>query len=182
MVLAPVFAICAIVVLLDTGFPVLFRARRKGLYGQDIEVLKFRTMSVSQDGPAVTVGGDSRVTASGKLLRSTKLDEIPQLVNVLRGEMSLVGPRPEDPKYVSLYPNEFDEILSVRPGITGVASVEFRDEEQILQEVENPQEYYESTLLPQKLDLESQYVLDRTLRLNLRILMDTVRVVVTPSR
>lgn len=175
--LAPVLLLVAIWVKLDSAGPVLFRHRRVGLHGQLFDVLKFRTMRSLDDsqGPQVTVAGDARITRSGRWLRSTKLDEVPQLVNVLFGEMSLVGPRPEVEKYVRLYPPEArDVILSVRPGITSVAAIEFRDEELLLAKSRDPQAFYVDVILPRKVELYLVYVRERSLRVDLKILWSTV--------
>ncbi|MEO8035435.1 MAG: sugar transferase, partial [Acidobacteriota bacterium] len=133
VLLAPLLALAALAVKLSSPGPVFYRARRAGRLGVPFEQLKFRSMRVNDgNGPAVTAKGDRRVTRVGAVLRKTKIDELPQLLNVLRGEMSLVGPRPEAEKYVALYSAEQRRVLDFKPGITGAASVQFRDEEQRL--------------------------------------------------
>jgi lipopolysaccharide/colanic/teichoic acid biosynthesis glycosyltransferase len=163
------------------GPPVLHRGRRMGRGGREFEILKFRTMTVATGGSAVTAAGDPRVTRLGGWLRRTKLDELPQLVNVLRGEMSLVGPRPEDPRFARHYRDRYAAVLSVRPGITGPAAVRFRHEEELLRGVADPEEHYEAVLLPAKLDLDLDYVRHHSIRVDLAILADTVRAVLSGS-
>ena len=150
-----------------------------GRDGRHFEILKLRTMRLGAEtqGPAVTAVGDPRVTAVGRVLRRTKLDEIPQLLNVLRGEMSLVGPRPEHPDFVKLYTPEQRHVLSVRPGITGLATLELIDEEELLAEGETVERYVGS-VMPKKLALDLHYVRTATFGGDLRILGRTVRSVV----
>jgi lipopolysaccharide/colanic/teichoic acid biosynthesis glycosyltransferase len=137
-------------------------------------------MRVGAAGPALTVGDDPRITRVGRWLRSTKLDELPQLWNVVRGDMSLVGPRPEVPQYVALWsPEDREVILSVRPGITDPASIEFRREAEALADVSDPESYYVEVVLPRKVALYRDYVSERTLRKDLAILVHTARTVVT---
>lgn len=167
----------ALIVRITSGTPVLFRHRRIGRNGVPFEVLKYRTMLPSADGPAITVGGDPRVTSVGRVLRRTKLDELPQLLNVLRGEMSIVGPRPEIERYVLEYPEEFARILRVRPGITDPASVMFRDEEAVLASSDDPEAEYRRVILPAKLVLASVYVANRSVWEDMRIVARTIRAV-----
>lgn len=175
-ILSPVLLVAALAVLAFSGRPVLYRARRAGKGGRPIDVLKFRSMTTGSEGASVTVGGDDRITPVGELLRATKVDELPQLLNVLRGEMSLVGPRPEDPRYVELFESEFEAVLSVPPGITGVASLKYRSESEILAEVDDPEAHYVEVLLPDKLRLEADYVADRSVWCNVKILLATIRI------
>lgn len=170
-------AAVACVILLTSGAPVIFRHERVGRNGVPFDVLKFRTMRASNCGPQVTVGGDARVTAVGRILRRTKLDELPQLINVLRGEMSIVGPRPEVAAYVGLFPDRFSEILKVRPGITDPASLVFRDEEAVLAEADDPDQAYKEVVLPQKLALAAEYVAHRTVWTDLRIVARTIKAI-----
>ena len=129
---SPILAVAALAVRLTSAGPVLFRQLRLGQHGRPFEILKFRSMSTGLAGPSVTSGGDARVTAVGRVLRRTKIDELPQLWNVLVGDMSLVGPRPELKEFVELFEADYARILSVRPGITDYAAVEYRDEEAVL--------------------------------------------------
>jgi lipopolysaccharide/colanic/teichoic acid biosynthesis glycosyltransferase len=161
LLLSPILAAVAVSVWLDSGRPVLFRQTRVGLRFVPFQIVKFRTMRAAC-GPAITVAGDSRVTRVGRFLRGTKLDEIPQFWNVLRGHMSIVGPRPEVPKYVELFRERFQRVLTVRPGITDLASIRFRNEEEILSRSPDPLREYAERILPAKLDLADQYVCTRT--------------------
>jgi lipopolysaccharide/colanic/teichoic acid biosynthesis glycosyltransferase len=174
--LFPLFIILAAAIKATSRGPVLFRQVRVGRYGRVFRILKFRTMvdRAEANGRAITVGGDRRVTAVGRLLRRTKLDELPQLVNVLRGEMSLVGPRPEVPEYVEMFWEAFEPILAIRPGITHRASVLYRDEEAMLARAEDPERCYREEVLPCKLRLYTED-LDRSGVLNdVRVLCNTV--------
>lgn len=175
--LAPVFAAIALWVKLDSPGPVFFRQVRIGQHGRPFRIHKFRTM-VSSSGPApmqITVGDDSRITRSGRFLRRFKLDELAQLVDVVLGSMSLVGPRPEVPKYVALYPEAVrDVVLSVKPGITDSASIRFRNESEILANAADPEREYVETILPVKLRHYVQYVNTRTLAGDLRIILETL--------
>ena len=173
---SPVLLACAALVKTTSSGPVLFRQTRVGRNGRIFQILKFRTMVNGADrlGPGVTTRADSRVTAAGRLLRQTKLDELPQLWNVLTGEMSLVGPRPELPRYVALYTPEQRRVLEVRPGIADLASLAFRDEERLLAGVNNPLAYYESTLMPRKLALSLEGVSRMSLRYDLKLIAMTL--------
>ncbi|MBI4934941.1 MAG: sugar transferase [Actinobacteria bacterium] len=135
VVASPVMAVLAIAVRLDSAGPVIYRARRIARGGDTFTLFKFRSMRVDQAGPGITVRGDDRVTRIGAFMRRTKLDELPQMWNVLKGEMSIVGPRPEDPAYAEWYPDDLRAIFRFRPGITSPASVTFRNEEERLAEL-----------------------------------------------
>jgi lipopolysaccharide/colanic/teichoic acid biosynthesis glycosyltransferase len=175
--LAIPLALLALLVASTSRGPVLFRQQRIGLNSEPFEILKFRTMQddASRRGPLVTVDGDPRITPIGRILRATKLDELPQLWNVLCGDMSFVGPRPEVPKYVSLYPPEVAEkVLSVRPGITDEASILFRDESGILAEASDPERAYIEEVLPKKLMLHQLYVEQRSFFGDLGIILRTL--------
>lgn len=172
----PLLAI-ALWVKLDSPGPVLFRQQRVGRFGQPFMIHKFRTMAVDAParGPQITVGADPRITRAGQVLRAAKLDELPQLWDVLRGAMSLVGPRPEVPKYVALYPDEMRELLlSVRPGITDLASLQYRDESAVLAAAADPERAYVEQVLPAKLALSSRYVREATLLGDLRLILATL--------
>jgi lipopolysaccharide/colanic/teichoic acid biosynthesis glycosyltransferase len=158
IVLAPLLLLVAVAIRLDSPGPVLFRQSRIGCRFRPFLILKFRTMGVASGGSEITVAGDTRITRVGRLLRKTKLDEVPQLVNVLRGDMSIVGPRPEVPRYVALFRREFEEVLSVRPGITDPASLKYRDEGVLLQRAANPEDAYVRRILPDKLQISAAYV------------------------
>jgi lipopolysaccharide/colanic/teichoic acid biosynthesis glycosyltransferase len=174
-VAAPVLIAIAAAVRLRDGPPVIYRARRVGQHGREFRLYKFRTM-VPGDGSSVTVWADPRVTPLGRRLRRLKLDELPQLFNVLRGEMSIVGPRPEDPEYVAFYTDEQRRVLSVKPGITGVAALEYADEESLLRG-EDWETTYRLTIMPAKLRLELDYLARRSARSDAGLVLRTVAVV-----
>ena len=181
---SPLFLLIALLIKLDGSGPVFFRQKRGGRGGDFFEILKFRTMKpkTSNDGKDFDPGDDVRVTGIGKILRKTKLDELPQLINVMKGEMSLVGPRPEVRKYIEIYPERWSRILSVRPGITDPASIVFRNEEEILAEADDPEKEYIEIILPRKLDLYEKYVNNITLTGDLILLVKTVLAVLRPGR
>ena len=171
ILLSPVFALIAIVITLDSPGPVFFRGQRVGRDGRLFSLYKFRSMAVdaAQRGPGITAAGDPRITRVGRVLRRTKLDELPQLINVVRGEMSLVGPRPEDPRYVALYTPEQRRVLSVRPGITSMASVKYRHEEAILSQ-SDLDDVYINKVMPEKLAIDLAYLDRRTFWRDLGVL------------
>ena len=170
----PLLASLALWIKLDSPGPVLYRGKRVGKDGQPFHMCKFRTMELGAErrGPAVTYRDDPRITRAGRFLRRTKLDELPQLFNVVKGEMSLVGPRPEDPTYVAFYDEKQRQVLSVKPGVTGPTQLEYRDEASML-EGSSVDDDYVSRLMPQKLKLDLEYVHTRSLMLDLRILWRT---------
>jgi lipopolysaccharide/colanic/teichoic acid biosynthesis glycosyltransferase len=172
----PLTLACAGLVGSLDGLPVLFRQTRAGRFGRRFQILKFRTMR-SGPGSLVTAAGDPRVTTLGRLLRRTKLDELPQLWNVLRGDMSLVGPRPEVPTYAERQAHAFRAIADLRPGMTDYASVIFADEETVLREHEGEPGYYEHRLLPRKLALARLYRRRASLRTDLALLGSTALLV-----
>jgi lipopolysaccharide/colanic/teichoic acid biosynthesis glycosyltransferase len=175
--LLPVIIVAAIAICLDSPGPALFRVERIGWRGGALRMLKFRKMRNDASGPALTMDDDERFTRIGPLLAKLKLDELPQLWHVLTGDMSLVGPRPESPEFVGLHAREYEEILRVRPGITGLSQIAFADESRILDD-HNPLNHYVSEILPQKVDLDLMYARERSLWLNLRILLWTAAAVV----
>lgn len=161
LLLAPVLLAIALWVKLDSPGPVFYRQERVGRFGKPFRIHKFRTMRHDPHGQGlqITVGGDARITRSGQVLRASKLDELPQLIDVWVGDMSLVGPRPEVPRYVACYPAALrDKILSVRPGITDLASIEYRDESDVLARAQDPEKAYIEQVLPHKLALSARYV------------------------
>ena len=178
LLLSPVLSVVALAVWLDSGSPVLFHQERVGLWFRRFCILKFRTMQVQVAGPLVTVANDARITRLGKLLRLAKLDELPQFWNVLCGDMSLVGPRPEVPEYVDLFKDRYCRILEVRPGITDLASIHFRNEEALLGTSQEPLREYTERILPIKLDLAEEYVRTHTTLGDVSILLRTAAVVV----
>jgi lipopolysaccharide/colanic/teichoic acid biosynthesis glycosyltransferase len=175
IVLSPLFLVAALAVRLDSRGPVFFIQQRVGRGFVPFGILKFRTMVVDAEarGGQITSGNDSRVTKSGRWLRKTKLDELPQLINVLRGDMSLVGPRPEVPKYVEMCRDDYVTILAVRPGLTDPASIKYRDESAVLAASDDPERAYVEQVLPDKIALARDYVQRATLFGDLRLLVQT---------
>jgi len=171
--IAPLFAAIAVAVVLDSGLPVFYSQERVGRGFRRFRIWKFRSMLRDNSGPRITVQGDSRITRVGKFLRATKLDELPQFWNVFVGDMSLVGPRPEVFEYVEMYRERYLKILTVRPGITDLASVRFRDEESVLAAASDLTEYYARHVLPAKLDLAEEYLQKRSLLFDISILLRT---------
>ena len=170
----PVIVAASIGVKLSSPGPVFFRQERVGLRFKRFRICKFRTMSDDAvSDPPITVCGDPRVTRFGRFLRRTKLDELPQLLNVFKGEMSLVGPRPEVPYYVEMFRGDYEKILQVRPGITDEASIEFRHEDAVLATAPDPQEFYLREILPRKIELAKKYVGNGRLRDDLSIILRT---------
>src|SRR5262249_448291 len=153
IVLSPVFLVAALLILAGDGWPVFFRQKRIGRNGERFLILKFRTMRMGGGGPPITARGDRRITRAGAWLSRLKVDDLPQLINVLRGDMSLIGPRPEVPEYVEFDDDLWQRVLQVQPGITDLASLAFLDEEAILGPAADPDVYYRSVVLPQKLRL-----------------------------
>ena len=168
--------VLALGVLVSSGRPILFKQRRVGLKGSEFTLLKFRSMTVSKGAEqgSFDAGNTRRVTAFGRLLRSSKLDELPQLWNVLIGEMSLVGPRPEVKKWVQAYPDRWNRVLMLRPGITDPAAIEFRHEEELLATALDPERAYREQILPRKLDMYEAYLLERSFLGDLHLILDTV--------
>jgi lipopolysaccharide/colanic/teichoic acid biosynthesis glycosyltransferase len=179
VLLAPLLAAIALWIKLDSPGPVLFRQQRVGRHGRPFAIRKFRTMvaDAPQLGPQITVGNDPRITRAGAYLRRSKLDELPQLFDVLAGHMSLVGPRPEVPSYVAQYPAELrDKVLAVRPGITDPVSLEFADESALLARAADPEREYVEVLLPKKLRAAAAYAEHANLATDLRVIGGTLRV------
>ena len=176
----PLMVAITLWVRLDSPGPVLFRQERVGRGGRLFRIHKFRTMRLHDgSGPQITASGDARITRAGRWLRRSKLDELPQLIDVLAGDMSLVGPRPEVPRYMALYPDEARRrILSVRPGITDRAAIGFRDEERLLADSDNPERTYVEQIMPIKQRLYLDYVAHHSIGGDLRILLATVRSVI----
>ncbi|RMH61538.1 MAG: sugar transferase [Zetaproteobacteria bacterium] len=180
----PLFLFIALWIKLDSPGPIFFRQERVGFGGRPFMILKFRTMVMNAEsiGPKVTSDGDPRITRSGRWLRKYKLDELPQLINVLKGEMSLVGPRPEVPEYVAHYPADVrEQVLSVPPGITDFAAIEFRDENTMLEHAADPQRTYLERILPIKLKLYLKYVRERSLWTDFVLILRTMAKVVRHS-
>lgn len=177
LLLSPVFLITAALIKLDSDGPVFFQQERVGRFGRYFNILKFRTMvnNAQSIGASITIGNDSRITRCGNYLRKYKLDELPQLINVLKGDMSLVGPRPEVAEYVKYYPEDVKHrVLSVRPGITDVASLKFLNEAKMLSEAEDPLRCYVDEILPIKLKYYTEYVDNRSLIKDFSIIVSTI--------
>ena len=184
LLLWPVLLAIAVWIKLDSAGPVFFRQERVGRYGVPFRVHKFRTMRDVSEAPAaggeITVGADPRITRAGRFLRRTKLDELPQLFDVWVGKMSLVGPRPEVPRYVALYPPALRvKVLSVRPGITDMASIEYRDESTLLARAADPEREYRDVVMPAKLRCAVRYVDQMSLATDLRVIGATLRLLWT---
>ncbi|HKB17747.1 MAG TPA: sugar transferase [Candidatus Dormibacteraeota bacterium] len=180
VVLSPLLAVAAALVKLSSPGPALYRGARVGRDGRTFQILKLRTMRIGADtlGPAVTTAADARITPVGRFLRRTKFDEVPQLVNVVRGEMSLVGPRPEHPDFVKHYSEDQRKVLSVRPGLTSPAALAYIREEEMLADAD-PVAQYMTTIMPQKLALDLDYLRTATFVGDLRIIGRTLaRVIV----
>lgn len=183
--IAPLLLLAALWIKLDSVGPVFFRQVRVGRDGVEFEIFKFRTMQVAAEsvGPQITVGVDPRITSSGRFLRRYKIDELPQFLNVLLGDMSVVGPRPEVPRYVALYtPEQRRVVLSVRPGITDLASLEYKDENDLLGQSADPESVYVQQVLPAKLALCMRYVQMRSFWGDLVIIGRTLRVFLPRNR
>ncbi len=180
MALSPALLVIAALVKAGGPGPVFYAQERVGRRGRPFRLYKFRTMVTDADksGPAVTSSGDARITPLGRTLRKWKLDELPQLWNVVRGDMSLVGPRPEVRKYTDIFRDDYSEILEISPGITDYAALEYRDEEEVLARYPNAEEAYTSVVLPEKIALYRQYLRDMGFRSDLKIIFRTIREVI----
>ena len=173
LLLSPVLLIVAGAIAVDSGFPIFFTQRRIGKNFRAFRLWKFRSMHPDPAGTPITISGDSRVTRVGRFLRAAKLDEVPQFWNVLRGDMSLVGPRPELPEYVELFRDRYRNVLAVRPGITDLASIRFRNEADILAKAAEPLREYSEKILPAKLDMAEEYVKTQSVLEDITILLRT---------
>jgi len=178
LLLSPLMLGVAAWIKLDSPGPVFFRQERVGRFGVPFRIHKFRSMAHGGAGALLTVGADARITRAGAFLRRSKLDELPQLIDVLLGSMSLVGPRPEVPRYVAMYPQTLrDKVLSVRPGITDVASIEYRDENDLLARAADPEREYVDVVMPAKLALAAHYVDHASLRFDMQLILRTMRLI-----
>lgn len=174
---APLMLLAALAIRLDSPGPVFFRQPRVGQGGRLFRIHKFRTMvaDAPQRGPSLTVGDDARITRVGRFLRRSKLDELPQLIDVLRGDMSIVGPRPEVPRYVEHYPPALrDRVLALRPGITDPVSLDYADESALLARAADPEREYVEVILPRKLDAAAAYASRATLATDLGVILRTI--------
>lgn len=176
IILSPFLLFVAIKIKSGSDGPVFFKQIRVGEKGKEFKILKFRTMVVDAEklGRQITVGNDNRITKIGAFLRKYKIDELPQLINVFKGDMSLVGPRPEVPRYVNMYTEEQRKVLDVKPGITDLASIRYRDENELLGQAENPDEFYINTIMPDKLALNMEYINKSNVFLDIYIILQTI--------
>jgi len=176
LLLSPLLLLVALLIRLDSPGPIFFKQERVGRKFRPFRIYKFRTMvhDAPQRGGPITFGADPRITRLGRVLRKAKIDELPQLINVLRGEMSFVGPRPEVRKYVELFREDYAEILKIPPGITDLASIKYRDEAQVLGRAENPEEEYVMCVLPKKIELAKAYLERSSLFFDLTLIMKTL--------
>lgn len=174
--LAPILVVIAAAIKCDSPGPVFFLQERIGRGFRPFRIYKFRTMvaDAPQGGSAITVGEDPRITRVGRVLRRLKLDELPQLLNVLKGEMSFVGPRPEVSRYVDLYRDDYAEILRMAPGITDLASLKYRNEAQLLGQATNPEQFYVQDILPEKIKLAKEYLCNTSVAFDLRVICLTL--------
>lgn len=181
LILSPLFIFVAIWIKLDSQGPVFYRQVRVGRYNKDFRIFKFRSMRMGADkGSLVTIGGrDPRITRSGYLIRKFKIDELPQLINVLIGDMSLVGPRPEVRHYVNFWTPEQMHVLDVRPGITDPASIKFRNENEILAQATDPERYYIDVIMQEKIQLYLEYVDKHSLWYDIQLILHTFCVIIT---
>lgn len=173
---SPLMALAALLVKGDSRGPILFKQERMGKGFRPFRIYKFRTMSerAAGEGRLITAGQDPRITRVGRALRKTKVDELPQLINVLKGEMSLVGPRPEVPRYVELFKHDYEEILTIRPGITDLASLKYRDEAALLGNADNPEQEYLTRVLPDKISLGKEYIKRSSISFDLKLISKTL--------
>ncbi len=176
IIFCPLFLVLSLWVALDSTGGVFYRQTRVGRGGRDFKLLKFRSMRIGADKKGlITVGEkDARITKSGYYIRKYKFDELPQLINVLKGDMSFVGPRPEVRKYVELYTDEQLRVLNVRPGITDPASIQYSNENELLEKAENPEQYYIDTVMPDKLRINLEYLENRTLWSDFKVIIKTI--------
>ncbi|MEM2074334.1 MAG: sugar transferase [Nitrososphaeria archaeon] len=176
IILSPFLLVVGILIYLSDGKPIFFKQRRIGKDFIPFDFIKFRTMVVNKEGfgPLVTQGNDPRITPLGRFLRKSKIDELPQLINVLKGEMSIVGPRPEVEKYVMMFKEEYKEILRVKPGITDYATIEFRDEEAILNQYRDVEEGYIKEILPRKIELYKKYISEIGFLTDIKLILKTL--------
>ena len=180
MIISPLFLIVAIWIKLDSPGPIFYRQVRVGRYNKDFRIFKFRSMRIGSDkGSLVTIGGrDPRITRSGYFIRKFKIDELPQLINVLVGDMSLVGPRPEVRHYVNYWTEEQMHVLDVRPGITDPASIKFRNENELLAQAEDPEKYYIEVIMQEKIKLYLDYVKKNSLWYDIKLIFQTFWVII----
>ena len=179
LVLSPLFLVLAIWIKFDSEGPVFYRQVRVGRNNKDFKIFKFRSMRINADkGSLVTIGDDPRITRSGRFIRKMKMDELPQLINVLIGDMSLVGPRPEVRHYVDYWTPQQMSVLAVRPGITDPASIKFRNENELMGKADDPERYYINTIMQEKLNLYLKYVSHHSLFGDIGLIFKTIAAIV----
>lgn len=176
ILMSPLFIAISILIKVDSKGTVFFKQTRVGKNKTNFKIYKFRTMVTDAEkiGKQITVGNDNRITDVGKFIRKCKMDELPQLINVLTGEMSLVGPRPEVPRYVEMYDEYQAQILLVKPGITDYASIEFKNENEILKDSKNPEKKYIEEIIPHKIELNMKYIKNISLKEDIKLICKTV--------
>ena len=184
IILSPLFIIIAIIIACESRGGVIYAQTRVGRYNKDFKLLKFRTMYTGSDQKGlITVGEhDARITPFGYFLRKSKLDEFPQLLNIIKGDMSIVGPRPEVRHYVDMYTEEQLKVLSVRPGLTDFASLVYIDENKLLENQENPEEFYIKEMMPRKLELNLKYIEQQSVKTDAILIFKTLRAIVSGKR
>lgn len=181
LVTAPLLLLAAVLIKLDSRGPVLFRQARMGRNGKPFTLLKFRSMYVANDGALVTAAGDNRISKVGRILRRTKIDELPELWNIVKGEMSIVGPRPEVPALVDLNDPQWEEILEVNPGLTDPVTLQLRNEEELLAQASDREDFYKNILQPYKLRGYVHFVKNRTWKKDVSIVFRTMKAIVFPG-
>jgi len=175
IVLSPVLLTVALLIKLDSRGSIFFKQQRIGREFHPFSIYKFRSMRQGADGASsLTIGADPRITRIGKYLRASKIDELPQLLNVLKGDMSLVGPRPEVPQYVELFRRDYEKILTMRPGLTDLASLKYSDEASILGKLQNPEKDYVARLLPDKIRLAKEYIDRSSFMFDAKLIVETI--------
>ncbi len=176
VILSPIFLLCAILIKIETPGPVFFTQERMGRGWKPFRLYKFRTMvkDASRIGPSVTSSNDPRITRVGRILRKLKIDEMPQIINVIKGDMSVIGPRPEVRKYVEAFRNDYEDVLRIKPGMTDYALIAFRNEEEILSKFEDMEEGYLKEVLPKKIELYRKYMEDMSLLTDIKIFFKTI--------
>lgn len=183
LILSPLLVLIVVLIKLESKGPVFYKQFRVGLNERPFYIYKFRTMEIGADrrGPLITSVNDPRITRAGKLLRKSKLDEMPQLFNVLKGDMSIVGPRPEVPYYVKLYTDEQKKILTIKPGMTDPATVYFRNEEELLAQVDDRENFYINEIMPVKLNLYLHYVANKSLLYDMKLILLEILALILPQ-
>lgn len=184
VLLSPILVIVSFSIIVDNGFPIFFVQRRVGRYEKEFGLIKFRSMRnlrKDESDLQITIGRNERITIVGSFLRKYKLDELPQLINILKGDMSFVGPRPEVPQYVALYNSQQLNVLTIRPGLTDYASIKYRNESEILESSSNPERMYIEKVMPDKLKINLEYVSNQSFIGDLVIILKTLRVVLSKS-